>query len=376
MEGKFNSKEQFELVLYNTIKKTGEINLGKFMGLVESEDKDKIKELYDTEKVGIKIIDILKANPEKYIFTSTKDSNKNFWSFKVVDNDNTNTKKDEKESSAENKIIIEKEDVQDINVSNTMDIPQQEEESKNLITLQEEDDDLPNSDESSTPVNKKRSLIDKKLKENVIKDMVLINNSFYISKYLVTQELYEAVMGKNPSTFKDNPDTNEKQERRPVETVSYLEAIDFCEKLSEKCGFSSCYLNGNYLSKSNGFRLPTEDEWNFVAKAENKNSYKYAGSNSLYGIAWFKHNSKIKTHEVGKKKPVMINDTEGIYDMNGNVCEWVMSNKTTEKGLFIGGSYKDSEDYLELGKPINKEFKDKNTKDSKIGFRICVNSVK
>ena len=218
--------------------------------------------------------------------------------------------------------------------------------------------------------------VDEKLKRMVTKDMVLINDSFYISKYLVTQELYETVMGENPSTFKDDPEPKEKQERRPVETVSYKEAVEFCEKLSKKCGFISCYNKGTYLPDTNGFRLPTESEWNFVATAENQNTYLYAGSDVPDGFAWYKHNSKTKTHEVGKKNPVMINESDGVYDMCGNVWEWVMPDSTTDKALYIGGSYEDSEDYLELGKPISKEFTDKETKNSTIGFRICVNSLK
>ena len=73
MEGTFNSIEQFEQVLYKTIEKAGEINLGKFMALVSSEDKDKIKELYGVEKIGSKIIEILEANSEKYVFSSNFD---------------------------------------------------------------------------------------------------------------------------------------------------------------------------------------------------------------------------------------------------------------------------------------------------------------
>ena len=70
MEGTFNSIEQFEQVLYKTVEKAGETSLGKFMSLVSSEDKDKIRELYGVEKIGTKIVELLEAAPEKYIFIS------------------------------------------------------------------------------------------------------------------------------------------------------------------------------------------------------------------------------------------------------------------------------------------------------------------
>lgn len=341
MEGTFNSIEQFEQVLYKTVEKAGETSLGKFMSLVSSEDKDKIRELYGAEKIGTKIVELLEAAPEKYIFISKTDSNKNNWIFTLAGSD-----------------------------SNRKEIRKPLKIAKESDELLDDSDILPSSEDEEIEFQ-----VDEKLKKLVTKNMLPINDTFYISKFLVTQELYESVMGENPSSFKDNPDPNEKQERRPVETVSYLEAIEFCNKLSEKCGFASCYKNGIHISEINGFRLPTENEWNFVATAENKNSFIYAGSDVPDGFAWYKHNSKTKTHEVGKKNPVIIND-DGIYDMNGNVWEWVMSDSNADKALFIGGSYEDSEDYLELRKPMNKELTDKNTKNSKIGFRICVNSLK
>lgn len=368
MEGTFNSIEQFEQVLYKTVEKAGETSLGKFMSLVSSEDKDKIRELYGVEKIGTKIVELLEAAPDKYIFISKTDSNKNNWCFKIAGT--KNTQKESKKDSVEH---INEEAVENKTTSKNL---ASNNEKKTLKIAKESDELLDDSDILPSPEDEEIELqVDEKLKKLMTKNMVLINDTFYISKFLVTQELYESVMRENPSSFKDDPDPKEKQERRPVETVSYLEAIEFCKKLSEKCGFASCYKNGIYNPEINGFRLPTESEWNFVATAENKNSFIYAGSNVPDGFAWYKHNSKTKTHEVGKKNPVIIND-DGIYDMNGNVWEWVMSDSNADKALFIGGSYEDSEDYLELGKPMNKEYADKNTKNSKIGFRICVNSLK
>ena len=359
MEGTFNTVEEFEQVLYKTIKKAGEISLVKFMsGFVSAEDKNEIKKMYGVKKPGTKIIEILEA----YIFTSTTAPYKNDWIFKVVGTDNNSTQ-NKSEESVENKTI------DNISIS--------KKEKKTLKIANESDELLDDTDEFISLEKKEENLsVDEQLKTQVIKDMVLINDSFYISKFLVTQELYEKVMGENPSTFKDSPDPNEIQEKRPVETVSYLEAIEFCNRLSEKCGFVSCYQRDNYIPETNGFRLPTEVEWNFVATSENKNTFIYAGSDVPDGFAWYKHNSKIKTHEVGKKNPVMINDSEGVYDLSGNVWEWVMPDKNSDKALYIGGSYENSEDYLELGKPINKALTDKKTKNSTIGFRICVNFIK
>lgn len=500
MEGTFNSIEQFEQVLYKTIEKAGEINLGKFMALVSSEDKDKIKELYGVEKIGSKIAGILESNPERYIFTEKPNENKNSWKFKVVGSDNVKSPTPNVKSSGDNttkkvkapmsrnekekkrraeiakaqpsdkfstkedfanyiqsivkemesfsittiiakyftvserksfvdifgpdvkigeeiKKIIDKnnelevktkaspdfntwifqkkgnqeekkEHQKDVVTKNTEQSVSEKEATKVLnkkapkktVKLAEEDDGLIDDTEDGTSQTSEEgegtSLVDEKLKRMVTKDMVLINDSFYISKYLVTQELYETVMGENPSTFKDDPEPKEKQERRPVETVSYKEAVEFCEKLSKKCGFISCYNKGTYLPDTNGFRLPTESEWNFVATSENHNSFIFAGSDVPDGFAWYKNNSKMKTHQVGTKRPVLINESDEIYDLNGNVWEWVMPDSTTDKALYIGGSYEDSEDYLELGKPISKEYTDKETKNSTIGFRICVNSLK
>ena len=384
MDGVFNSIEQFEQVLLKTITRVGEINLGKLMVLVTSEEKDKLKKLYEVDKIGKKIIEIIETNPDKYVFTSKTDQNKNNWFFKIKENDTnqiqevnevipvSNKSKTEKKIEQPNEgIVQEKENTvlreQENNVNNA-----------ETITLKPEDDALPDDMDDTNPslYKDKEIILDEDLKDIVVKDMILINDEFYISKYLVTQELYERVMEENPSHFRDEQESNERQERRPVETVSYLDAIEFCNKLSEKCGFDACYKKGNYIPESNGFRLPTESEWDFVVTAKNTNSLRYAGSDVPDGFAWYKHNAKNKTHAVGKKKPVMINDSDEIFDMSGNVWEWIMPDINTDKALFIGGSFEDSEDYLELRKPMNKRVADKKTKNSTIGFRICVNFLK
>ena len=147
----------------------------------------------------------------------------------------------------------------------------------------------------------------------------------------VTQKLYQWVMGENPSKFKG--------ENNPVEIVSWYDAIIFCNKLSEKIGLEPVYsIRGNtdvtkwnysphsdYSTKreitqnlqAKGFRLPTLDEWQYAAKGGQ--DYRYAGSNNFDEVGWGGCNSGHKTHPVAQKKA----NGYGLYDMSGNVCEWV-----------------------------------------------------
>ena len=123
-------------------------------------------------------------------------------------------------------------------------------------------------------------------------------SSYRIGKYEVTQELWEAVMGSNPSFFKGS--------RRPVEDVSWDDCQTFISKL-------------NALTGQN-FKLPTEAQWEFAARGGNSsNGYKYSGSNYIDNMGWYCDNSGSTTHNVGKTKSP---NELGIYDMSGNVCEW------------------------------------------------------
>ena len=122
-------------------------------------------------------------------------------------------------------------------------------------------------------------------------------SSFYLCKYEVTQALWRAVMGNNPSYFKGN--------NLPVENVSWNDCQTFISRLNNLTG--------------KNFRLPTEAEWEYAARGGNRSrGYKYSGSNTLSDVAWFDGNSGSKTHPVGTKSPNEL----GLYDMSGNVYEW------------------------------------------------------
>ena len=122
-------------------------------------------------------------------------------------------------------------------------------------------------------------------------------SGYYIGKYEVTQELWKAVMGSNPSYYKGD--------NLPVEQVSWNDVQEFLWKLNAMTG--------------KRYRLPTEAEWEFAARGGNSSrGYKYSGGNSLGSVAWYYDNSGSRTHAVGTKSPNEL----GIYDMSGNVREW------------------------------------------------------
>ncbi len=177
---------------------------------------------------------------------------------------------------------------------------------------------------------------------------------FYIGKYEVTQAEWQEAMGRNPSRFKG---TN-----RPVERVSWYDAVEYCNKLSQREGLTPVYrINGKSVTanwNADGYRLPTEAEWEYAARGgSSSRGYKYAGSDNVGRAGWYDDNSGDKTHPVGGKSPNEL----GIYDMSGNVWEWCWDwkgayssgSQTNPKGpgsgsgrVLRGGSWVDSARYL------------------------------
>ena len=149
---------------------------------------------------------------------------------------------------------------------------------------------------------------------------------FYLCKYEVTQKLWSAVMGSNPSSWKGD--------NLPVEMVSWDDCQEFINKLNE-------LTNNKY-----GFRLPTEAEWEYAARGGNRSrGYKYSGSDNVGSVAWYEGNSGSRTHAVGGKSPNEL----GLYDMSGNVWEWTASKwcdyynspRNSSRRVLRGGSWGD-----------------------------------
>jgi formylglycine-generating enzyme required for sulfatase activity len=143
-------------------------------------------------------------------------------------------------------------------------------------------------------------------------------SSFYMGKYEVTQKEYEEIMGTNPAIY-------HKGDNMPVQQVNWFAAIEYCNNRSQKEGLTPAYtINGANVTwdrNANGYRLPTEAEWEYACRAGTTTAYN-TGDTISDNTGWYSSNSKSAAHAVGQKPP----NAWGLYDMHGNVAEWCWDN--------------------------------------------------
>lgn len=188
----------------------------------------------------------------------------------------------------------------------------------------------------------------------------LINlNTFYISRYPITQAIWKFVMAYNKSHYNSAKVRN--SEQHPAENLTHDDAKEFVRRIS--------------VLKNISFSLPTEDEWEYAARGGQKSlHYLYAGSNDIDEVAWYRDNADGSTHPVGEKKPNEL----GLYDMSGNVWEWTETpaysydvNVIPEGDCFSrrGGSWAHKEKNCRVSK---RYFSDHKKKTSGLGLRVVI----
>ncbi len=224
-------------------------------------------------------------------------------------------------------------------------------------------------------------------------------SSFYMGKYEITQLIYQQIMEENPSNFTG-------QIYRPVENSSWFNAIDYCNKKSIKENLTPCYTYYNYGTNptnwpsgwdsadsnhinvscnwsANGYRLPTEAEWQFVALGGiQTHGYLYSGSNSISVVGWWDENGSGGTHRVGLKQANEL----GLFDMTGNVYEWCWDmngayasgdqtnphgNNSGAERAWRGGGWICPAEYCTV---TLRDFTSPTSAFSFLGFRICRNA--
>ena len=184
-----------------------------------------------------------------------------------------------------------------------------------------------------------------------------------VCKYPTTQKMWLEVMKNNPSEFKGD--------NKPIETVTWWQALEFCNKLSKKYGLESVYdlsksnqdklmikeLGGKIVSpdianfkNTEGFKLPTEIEWEWfcrggeVAIEQGTFDYKYSGSDNIDEVAWYIENSNHLIQDVGLKKPNQL----GLFDCSGNIWEWCYDIEEMENIKSLNFNFDPSSAYRRL----------------------------
>jgi len=206
-------------------------------------------------------------------------------------------------------------------------------------------------------------LADDSKKRSGIYFAIISGKKWIMSMTEITQTVYKAIMGKNPSYFTGD--------NLPVENVSWYDAVEFCNKLSKKAGLEPAYsINGGNVEwnrNANGFRLPTVEEWQYAASGGE--NYKYSGSDNLDEVGWYYKNSEEKTHPVAQKKP----NGYGLYDMSGNVWEWCWDSYGSYGLRYrCGGCWSYYAEDCEVG---NRGRDDADYRFDNLGFRIIVRNT-
>ena len=224
---------------------------------------------------------------------------------------------------------------------------------------------------------------------------VELTYDFHIGRYEVTFAEYDSFCAATGRQLP--PDEGWGRGSRPVINVTWWDAVEYCNWLSEREGLPCAYDDYGYLLDSNGqettdistvvgYRLPTDAEWEYAARAGSKNrGYSYSGSDDIGEVGWFEKNSQSITHEVGKKKTNEL----GLYDMSGNVWEWCSdwyaddyfgqspnlnpyNDSIDLERVMRGGSFGDVET---LATVYERQYYQPSAASYDLGFRICRTAI-